>query len=103
MARRHGGTITVYTDVDVDVWEVLSELSDDDILEEVKSRKLEAKISKSHEFLIDQEKDLLDEVFDHLRRGNNAEAILTLERITRPKFSSVALCVAELEKLRAKS
>jgi hypothetical protein len=97
--RRRGGTIYTTADVEIDVCDVLSEISDDDLLEEIKDRKLEEK-AKARAKLADPT-DLLEDVLDYLRRGDAGEAILLLDRILHPKFASLTLCEKEFAKLRA--
>jgi hypothetical protein len=96
--RRRGGTIYTTADVEIDVCDVLSEISDDDLLEEIKDRKLEEK-AKARAKLADP-LDLLEDVMDFLRRGEAHEALFLLDRILHPKFASVELCEKEFAKLR---
>jgi RNA polymerase-interacting CarD/CdnL/TRCF family regulator len=103
MARRYRGTIYTDTrvDVQIDVDDVIELISDEELLAEIKSRKLEegakARIKASDPF------DLLAEVVDWLRAGDTREALLILERIMHPKFSSLELCEQEFAKLRVSS
>jgi ADP-dependent phosphofructokinase/glucokinase len=96
--RRRGGTIYTTADVEIDVCDVLSEISDDDLLEEIKERKLEEK-AKARAKLADPF-DLLEDVMDCLRHGDAREALFLLDRILHPKFASVELCEKEFAKLR---
>lgn len=97
-SRRRGGTIYLTADVDIDVSEVLHELSDEDLLEEIKERKLEAK-AKARVTAADPF-ELLDEVLESLQRGDSREALFLLERILHPKFASVEACEKQFAKVR---
>lgn len=81
MARRRRFSQTV--EVEVDVSEILSELDDDQILEEARSRKLGDKFG---------DRDLVEDLLRCLKRGDTTEAIVFLERALHPKFTSLKLC-----------
>jgi len=57
MKRRKGYiNVDVSTDVEVDVMEIISEISDEDLMEELKDRKLTVKPEVTHLSVIDQMK-----------------------------------------------
>lgn len=90
MARRRGTTISVTTDVEIDPWDVLEELNDEEILEEVERRDLNKKVEARRKLA--DPLDLLEDALDALRRGDSAEAVFILERTLHPKFPSIEVC-----------
>lgn len=82
--RRRGSTVNVY--VDVDIYDVLSEIDDNDILEEVARRNLPqiAESGIDTEFLMD--------LYEELNRGRLVEARVMLEREIFPKWKSPDAC-----------
>lgn len=96
-AKRRGSTIYLTVDADVEIYpdEVLDQLSDDDLLEEIKKRNLSAKAKH-----IEPLQDFAEEILSALRSRDYEEAELLLERILHPKFSTIALCEAEFKKLQ---
>lgn len=93
--RRRGSTINVY--VDVDIYDVLSEIDDDDILEEVARRNLPqiAESGIDTEFLMD--------LYEELNRGRLVEARVMLEREIFPKWKSPDACQAAFATTKGKS
>ena len=72
---------TLNVDVDIDYDEVMSELSDEDILAEVKSRKLQAKCApddplKPQPYVM----DYFELAFEALLQGRSADALALLDR-----------------------
>lgn len=98
MARRRGSSVTVYTDVEIELDEVIEELSDDEIVDEVHRRKLEPKISAK--IAAEKQLDFLEEVETILRTGDIEEALLFLDQTLRPKFESFSACEAAFAKQR---
>lgn len=99
MVRKVGSRIYVYTDVEIDICDAMEAISDDDLLEEVKERKLEDKLKDKIKAAVDPF-EMLEEVVDWLKRGDAAEALLVLDRIMHPKFSSVEICDREFRAAR---
>lgn len=93
-SKIHQQTVTV--DVDVDVSEVLDEISTEQIVEILKERGLDAaKHDPSEHF-----RDLLEEAAGRLRDGEPFEALLLIERILKPKWPTSAACLADFAKAR---
>jgi len=90
MARRRGVSHTVEVTVDID--DVLSELDDEQIIEEARVRGLGHKIG---------DEDLVEELLRCLKRGDLTDAIVILERTLHPKFRSLPLCEAAFAKLKS--
>lgn len=98
MARRHKSTIYTearHVDVEIDLDEVIEQISDDELLAELTHRKLDEKARAR--LKASDPMELLGEVMDWLRIGDTREAILVLERIMHPKFSSLELCEKEFQ------
>lgn len=92
MIRRRGSSqITV----DVDLDDVLSEMSNEDILAEVEARDLTATAGLGCDRTDAEEAILL------LRSGRASDALTYLERSLHPKFRGRAACDEALAKLRA--
>jgi hypothetical protein len=81
--RRRSGTIEVM--VDVEVCNVIDEISDDDLLEEVSHRGL--KVAPEVDPMIDDA--FLNDLYEELRRGRTVEARVMLERFLFPKYRSL--------------
>lgn len=92
MARRRFASRTV--EVEVNIEDVLSELDDDQILEEALSRKLGDKIGDG---------ELVEDLLRCLKRGDAAEAIVLLERTLYPKYQSIEICEKAFASLRGKA
>lgn len=92
MARHRSFTQTV--EVEVDVYDFLSDLDDDQIVKEALSRKLGDKIGDG---------DLAEDLLRCLKRGDTAEAIVLLERTLHPKYQSTELCEKAFASLRGKA
>lgn len=86
MGKYRSGTI------EIDVADVLDEISDDDLLDEVHTRKL----STSGE---PTDREIMEEAHAALMRGKAAEARTILERILFPKWSSSRECEANYIKM----
>jgi predicted methyltransferase MtxX (methanogen marker protein 4) len=103
MARRHRSTI--YTeqsvDIEVDIDEVIDQITDEELINELKHRKLDEKARDA--IRASDPLALLDEVVDWLRDGDIREAMLVLDRILHPKFSSLELCAKEFEARKSTS
>jgi hypothetical protein len=85
------GTVSVYVDVDVDG--IIEDISDEDLIAELKSRKV----------TIPQERaiiDLAEEALTWLRCGNAAEAQLVLERTLFPEWSTPMACLESIAKAK---
>lgn len=89
MARRSGY-------IQIDVSEFLHEATDEDILAEVKSRKLV--IASEGTTVLSG--DLCEDAYQRLLRGDAAEALLCLERALYPKWRSEELCRAAYQQAR---
>lgn len=98
--RRGSRTLSIYTEVEIDKWEALEALTDEDLLEEVEQRKLEPK--KEEKPTIDALREAAIDALDMLARGDVADAELLLTRTLYPKFQSVASCAEQLEQLKAR-
>lgn len=79
MARRRSGYVTV------DVYEVIDAIDDEDLLEEVKSRKLIIGTAAT-DFIPE---DDIREAYEELLRGRASEALAILDRLVHPKWGSV--------------
>lgn len=86
--------------VDVDVEDVLSELSDEALLREVKSRGLKPLVEKSPPGEPSIEGRDLHNLEAVLRERRIDAALLLIERHTRPKFASIVDCVIRLRERR---
>lgn len=91
MARRRAGYITI------DVSEYLDEIDDDQLLEEVKSRKL----STGNEPYESCDLEIVREAYLALTRGYIAEAKCILDRLVYPKWQSQKQAELELARLSA--
>lgn len=69
------GYISVY------VGDILDDIDDNDLLAEVKSRKLVTADVPFH---------AIEAAYEALRNGDHPEALLILERVVRPKWESLA-------------
>jgi hypothetical protein len=86
-------TISTYVRIDID--EVLSEIDDDDLIEELRSRGKE-----TAQPLGCDESDA-HRALEHLMRGEPDEAQLILERALLPKFRHMADTMKKIAELRA--
>lgn len=93
-------TSTSFTvDVDIDRWELLEALSDEDLIEEMKEREL--KVSDAQKDGIKERDDVLREILVCLCSREHEEARLIAERFVFAKFSSVKECEERLKELKA--
>ena len=90
MARRRSGY------VQIDVSEILCELDDDDLLDEIASRKLTLAGGEAYD------QDLVREAYHELRGGRPFEAMVILDRLLNPKWKTVTGCAAEYAKAQGK-
>ena len=78
--------------VRIDISDVIDEIDDDDLLEEIKHRKLIV-AGDAQDFM---PMDDLVEAYAELLRGRASEAMAILDRIIHPKWGSMKLAQAEL-------
>lgn len=78
-ARQRRGYVTCETEVEIDVWEVLEQISDADLIEEMDTRKIERK--EAWEARNAPTIDELSRIVECLRRGWNDEALVRCERM----------------------
>lgn len=72
---------TLNVDVDIDYDEVMSELSDEDILEEVKTRKLQKHFAQTGDMVPQPYvMDYFELAFEALLQGRSADALALLDR-----------------------
>lgn len=83
MTRR--SSISVHTHVDLD--DIFYEIDDEDLLEELKSRKIN--VPKA---LVEDEMDLVRDAYQELRRGSLMDAAVILERLLYPKWKALDIC-----------
>lgn len=91
MARRRSGYLQI------DVSELLNEVDDDDLLDEVASRKL---ITTAAGETYDS--DAVKDAFNELRCGRVAEAMSILDRLLNPKWTTPKACEAAYAKQHGK-
>ncbi len=91
MARRRSGSITI------EVSEYIDQIDDDDLLEEVKSRKL----LTANEPYESCDLEIVREAYLALTRGYIAEAKCILDRLVYPKWQSQKQAEQELARLNA--
>jgi hypothetical protein len=78
---------TVSMFIDIDLGEVLAEMSDQQLIDALESRCI--KIARTtEEAKIDTFTPLVEEAADMLRQGRADDALLTLERALSPKWKS---------------
>lgn len=82
--------------VQIEVSEILNEIDDDDLLDEVASRKLTLAGGEAYD------QDLVREAYNELRVGRAKEAAAILDRLLNPKWKSTADCAAEYFKTYGK-
>lgn len=93
MKRHHRrSSLTIRTDVDIDIDEVMEELSDEDLSEELNRRQ-----SKKAGSAMAGRNDLKD-AYDALLRNDKEEAVLILHALLFPRFPSPAAAFAEVLK-----
>ena len=81
--------------IDVAVSEVIGAIDDELLVEEVKARDLEAKVSDKLNDAQSQLEEVLDlarEALTAFREGRGRYAVIVLERAIAPKFKSVEAC-----------
>jgi hypothetical protein len=87
MARHRSGSIRVQ------VWEVIDQIDDEDLLHEVKTRKL---ILPSNTINEPTDMELVQEAYEELLRGRGAEARSILHALIYPKWKNVRACTDAL-------
>lgn len=101
LGRVRRGYVTV--DVDVDISDVLSEIENDVLLDECRSRNILHQVESKPK--LDEEPDCpraqAEEAISLLRCGRTSDALTLLERSLFPKFKTVTDCEVALAKLRA--
>lgn len=88
--RNRSNTVSVH--VDVDISEVLEELSDEALLDEIAGRKLSAK-------LFDAETSL-EAIRTALLRNDAAGALLVVDAVLFPRFKSTGACLLAYREAR---
>lgn len=83
--------------VRIDVNEIISEIDDNDLLDEVRSRKLITTASGET-----YDSDAVKEAFEELRVGRVAEAMSILDRLLNPKWGTPKACEAAYVKQQGK-
>ena len=89
--RRSLGYTAITATVEVDVDDIVADLSNEELSEIVRSRNIQSSLGCDTS---DAENALF-----YLRSGDIGEAILLLERALYPKFSTTEACKAKLEAL----
>ena len=89
-----------YVSVDVDINDVLGEMSDSDLIEELRSRSGAATKSgfttqTPSTFLTSAE---IDELSSAVRSGRKDDALALIDRISRPKFHDPSACLLDYKK-----
>lgn len=85
MARVARSTVSMF--IDIDLGEVLAEMSDQQLVDALEARCI--KIERTtEEAKIDTFTPLVEEAADLLRQGRADDALLTLERALNPKWQS---------------
>lgn len=95
--RRRSGTIEITTEVEIDPWDVLEAITDDELIKEAVGRKL--KVTKDTLAADKTLDEALEQVLEYLRQGRVSDATVYLERLLHPKFSSLAICISEASKI----
>ena len=80
--------------VEVEVGDVLDNLSDQDLLDELKSRSVTIKSEA-------KDRDHLLDVYHHLNVGEYVDATIALHALLFPKFKSPEDCLAKFKAYRA--
>lgn len=88
--------VEINDSVDINVADVLEELTDETLIDEMTRRKIEQQTAASQASV----DEALPDILEMLRRGEVAEAELTLERLIFPKFKTLELCESEFKKVR---
>ena len=96
MARRKGSSISIYTDIEIYPDEVLEEITDEELIEECQRRKIKASKGALKEDASMEEQ--LEDILERLRAGQVQDAIVYLDRLIHPKFSSLSLCLSAIAK-----
>jgi hypothetical protein len=98
MARkdRHLGYAHIYTDVEIDLDEIITDIDTKDLVKVLEARGLHIAGSK----LEACDLDLVNEAISDLKRGDVGEALLTLERLIEPKWKTPSECLADFAKHR---
>ncbi len=81
--------------IDIDIMDYIDELSDDDLLLEVHSRKLSLSDNESTDI------EIVRDAYDALLRGHVAEARSILDRLLNPKWPSVKSCERDFKQAGA--
>lgn len=89
--------VSIRDSVDVDVSEVMEQLSDETLIEELKTRGAE----KAAKVAQETQEDGLEGLLEMLQRGQYDDAILALERMIHPKFHSLEACMREFTLAKA--
>lgn len=76
--------------IEIDVTDLLDQVEDDDLLEEIKSRGIDAGIE--HDGM-----DMAREAYNELLRGRSHEAMSILDRLLNPKWKSRDACSSALD------
>ena len=79
--HKHSGSICI------DVTDYIGEISDDDLLEELKSRKLSIDGADESTDL-----EIVSEAYAELLRGRAVEALAILDRLLNPKWQATKSC-----------
>jgi hypothetical protein len=79
--------ISVFCRVDID--DVLSELSEKELIELVKDR---GYIVTKHKPVILPDEDVLDEVLEAIRERRYSDAVIVIERFRQPKWKDAETC-----------
>jgi hypothetical protein len=77
--RKHGSRISCEAEVELDVDEVLEQLSDDDLLEELEARN--AKVTSERAINLEPFIETVTRIAECLRRGWHQEALANCERL----------------------
>lgn len=93
MPRRRSGFVTIYLD------EHISEISDDDLIAEVKARKLT--LAPPVTVIDPPVMDLIAEAHTELLCGRTVDAMLILDRLVAPKWKAPAEALKAYEALRS--
>lgn len=87
---------TMMVDVEVDIWDVIDALSEEDIVELLANldpkRFDEVLRRRARVPAYDPSISAVDDAIELLRAGRSEEALLLLERSAHPKWSSLADC-----------
>lgn len=97
MGRVTRSTVSMF--IDIDLGEVLAEMSDQQLVDALEARCI--KIARTtEEAKIDTFTPLVEEAADMLRQGRADDALLTLERALNPKWQSPAEPAAHIRHMQ---